>query len=374
MRIAGIVTEFNPITYGHLYLINKIKSEYNMDSIISVMSPNFVMRGEPAIISKIERTKMALKSGIDLVLELPTIYAVEAADIFASRSIEILNTAGITDLFFGVECDDINLLKEIAKAELSKEYIKHLKEYLKEGLSFNTASKKSLYQINPHYEDILKEPNNSLAIEYIKAIISNGYNIEIHPIKRVDSGYYDGFKKNTLIQSASFLRDELKKKRPNKKYFPYNLKHIEKHVNDDYFELIKYKIISSTLDDLRSIHGITDGFENKLKSIKTFKDYDTLVSDLVSKRDRETKVKRILIYLLLNIKKEEFKTTPLEYIKVLGFNENGQDILKIIKKKTNIISSIKTNMNNGVYRELDFSKIYYLTNDLSKEEYEPVIL
>ena len=345
-----------------------------MDSIVTVMSPNFVMRGEPAIISKIERTKMALKSGVDLVLELPTIYAIEAADIFASRSVEILHNAGVTDLFFGVECDDLKLLTDIAKAELSKEYNKFLKEYLKNGLSFNTASKKALYQINQNYEDVLKEPNNSLAIEYIKTIISNGYNMEVHPIKRVDSGYFDKLKKNTLIQSASFLRDELKKKKPNKKYFPYDLKNIEKHVNEDYFELIKYKIISSSLDDLRSIHGITDGFENKLKSIKEFKDYNTLVNDLVSKRDRETKVKRILMYLLLNIKKEEFKTTPLEYIKVLGFNENGQDILKIIKRKTTIISSIKTNMNDGIYRELDFSRIYYLSNDLSKEEYEPVIL
>ncbi|MCR5564788.1 MAG: nucleotidyltransferase family protein [Gammaproteobacteria bacterium] len=289
MRIAGIVTEFNPITYGHLYLINKIKKEYNMDSIVTVMSPNFVMRGEPAIISKIERTKMALKSGVDLVLELPTIYAIEAADIFASRSVEILNNAGVTDLFFGAECDDIKILTNIAKAELSKEYNKFLKEYLKNGLSFNTASKKALYQINQNYEDVLKEPNNSLAIEYIKAIISNGYNIEVHPIKRVDSGYFDKLKKNTLIQSASFLRDELKKKKPNKKYFPYDLKNIEKHVNEDYFELIKYKIISSSLDDLRSIHGITDGFENKLKSIKEFKDYDTLVNDLVSLSLFETK-------------------------------------------------------------------------------------
>ena len=136
MKVAGFIAEFNPLTKGHIYLINKIKEEYKMDYLVVAMSPNFVMRGEPAIYDKFTRCELALKAGVDLVLEIPTIYAIQSADIYAKRGIEILNAIGVRDLFFGVECDDINKLERIVDIMMSDEYNDKLKKYHKEGLSY----------------------------------------------------------------------------------------------------------------------------------------------------------------------------------------------------------------------------------------------
>ena len=168
MKIAGIVCEFNPFHHGHKYLIDKIKNDYKMDLVIAAMSPNFVMRGEPAIFNKFERTYHALLNRVDLVAEIPTVYAIESADIFAYRSIEILNNLGITDLFFGVEVDDASTFDRIIEISESKKYLENIKKYLEKGDSFNAASKKSIIEIDPQTSIILSSPNNLLAIEYLK--------------------------------------------------------------------------------------------------------------------------------------------------------------------------------------------------------------
>ena len=377
MKVAGFVAEFNPLTKGHIYLINKIKEEYKMDYLVVAMSPNFVMRGEPAIYDKFTRCELALKAGVDLVLEIPTIYAIQSADIYAKRGIEILNAIGVRDLFFGVECDDINKLERIVDIMMSDEYNDKLKKYHKEGLSFKESSKKAITSIDDSLGDIISSPNNLLGIEYLKAIKQSNYKFNIHPIKRIQSGYFDGINDSCDIQSATALREELEKDSPNYSYFPFNPKNIQKHVKNDYLPFIKSKIYSSTPTELKEILGMNEGFENKLKNIKDSDNYDSLVNSLISKRDRETKVNRILMATLLNIKKEETNNAPLSYIRILGFNNNGKSYLKVIKNCDYIlISSIKRDLPVVVYRELDFTKIYSLPFEekLVNKEYEPIIL
>ncbi len=259
----------------------------------------------------------------------------------------------------------------------SKEYNEFLKKYQDEGNSFNASSKKAILSIDESLENIINSPNNLLGIEYIKAINKINPNINIHPIKRVESEYYDGIDKNKVIQSATALREELKKDSPNYSYFPFNPKNLIKHVKNDYLPFIKSKIYSSTSSELKEILGMNEGFENKLRNIKNFDNYEELVSSLVSKRDRETKVNRILMSTLLNIKKEEASDAPLSYVRILGFNRKGKSYLKVINKNNYLlINSIKRDLPTEVYRELDFTKIYslpYKENILIKE-YEPVII
>lgn len=372
MKVAGFVAEFNPFHNGHKYLIDQIRKD-GFDFIIAAMSPNFVMRGEPAIFDKFKRTKIALSNGIDLVLEIPTIYSIQSADVYASKGIEILKLSGVTDLYFGSESNDLNALTEIASLYESDEYKKYLKEYLDCGSSFNQSSKQAILKINSKYKDILNSPNDLLGIEYIKAIKKNNYDIKIHLVKRISTGYYDEIKDDTSIQSSTALRKALMDN--NYSHFSYKVDEFQKHVNIDYFELIKFKIISSTKEELSEILMVNDGFENRLKSIKRFVDYDTLVEDLMSKRDRKTKINRILMAVLLSIKKDEIKER-LDYVRVLGFNSKGQNLLKEIKDNTIFITQIKRDLNDAVYREIDFTKIYSLpyNEELYKEEYSPVIM
>ena len=372
MKIAGFVAEFNPFHKGHEYLINKIKEE-GADVIVVAMSPNFVMRGEPAIFNKIERTTHALNSGIDIVLEIPTVYAIQSADIYALSGVTLLEKAGVTDLYFGVENDNLPLFLQIRDALLSDKYRELLQKYQKEGNGFSISSKKALSEMNPEFEEILSSPNNLLGIEYLVALKKTTSNIVPHLIKRVDSGYYDGINESSLIQSATALREELSKDNPNKSYFPYEINNLQKHVKEDYLDLLKYRVSSTSSFDLSKILGMNEGFENRLKTKANWNSYDSLVESLISKRDRETKVKRILTAVLLGIKKDEGLNVDINYIRVLGFSTNGSTYLKTIKN-SNIISRIKRDLPKELYRELDFTKIYSIPHneELVLKEYEPI--
>lgn len=372
MKIAGFVAEFNPLHKGHEYLINKIKED-GADVIVVAMSPNFVMRGEPAIFNKIERTTHALALGIDIVLEIPTVYAIQSADIYALSGVTLLEKAGVTDLYFGVENDNLPLFLEIRDALLSDKYRELLQKYQKEGNGFSVSSKKALSDINPKFEEVLSQPNNLLGIEYLVALKKITSNIVPHLIKRVDSGYYDGINESSLIQSATALREELLKDKPNESYFPYEINNLQKHVKEDYLDLLKYRVSSSSSSDLNEILGMNEGFENRLKTKANWNSYDSLVESLISKRDRETKVKRILTAVLLGIKKDEGLNVDINYIRVLGFSANGSAYLKTIKN-SNVISRIKRDLPKELYRELDFTKIYSIPHneELVLKEYEPI--
>ena len=375
MKVAGFVAEFNPFHEGHKYLIDYIKKDANYDLIIVAMSPNFVMRGEPAIFDKFSRTEVALDNGINLVLEIPTIYAIEAADIYAKYAVEILVKAGVTDLYFGSESNDLDVLECVASLMNQDKYKSLLKRHLDEGDSFNISSKKAIIEIDNNLESIMSSPNDLLGIEYIKTINKNSYKINKHVVKRVSTGYYSELNENTNIQSASAIRHDLISGQ-NKYKFSYNISNLQKHVKEDYFDLIKYRILSSSLAELKETLFISDGFENRLKSIKNVLSYKELVDKLISKRDRETKVNRVLFALLLGLKKTDVKDS-IEYLRVLGFDTDGRSYLKTMKDNvTPFITEIKKELNEDIYKEITYTKIYslpYSDSEVYLKEYGPII-
>lgn len=360
MNVIGIVVEYNPFHNGHLYQIKKIKELYPNSIIIIVMSSSFTQRGELSILNKWEKTEIALYYGIDLIVELPFIFATQSADTFAKGAITILNNLFIDTLVFGSETTDLNKLMNIAKVQLeNKEFDIRTKTYLKEGLNYPTALSKVIKELT-NYSAI--ESNEILAISYIKEILTQNKNINIVPILRNKN--YEDIKLSEKITSATRIRNKLKANEKIKNYVPkYTYKYL-KNINinyDKYFLLLKYKILSSK--DLTIYVDVNEGIENKLieSAIKS-KSLEELINNTKSKRYTYNKICRMLNHILLDFTKEDVKKyNKIDYIRILGFSKKGKNYLNKIKKNMTIPLISKFNNNYEMLNyEFKITKLYSL--------------
>ena len=369
MKIIGIVVEYNPFHNGHLYQINKIKEKYKDSIIIVCMSSSFTQRGEISILNKWEKTKIALQNNIDIVIELPYIYSTQSSDIFAKYSIKILNEMKIDMLCFGSETEDISNIVLSAKTQVNnKDFNPLVRKYMNLGINYPTALNHALKELI-NYE--IKEPNDLLALSYIKEIYSNNYNIDFLNIKRTNS--YHDIESNSDIVSASNIRYKINNNIDFKNQVPedvYNLL-INKSINNKYFEYLKYKIIS--LNDLSIYLDVDEGLSSRIKScIYNSNTLDELIKNIKSKRYTYNKISRMLNHILCSYTKEEKKSTEnLEYIRILGFNNNGKKYLNNIKKDLNI--DFLNKYDTCKYKSLEIEKrvtgIYSLINeDINSEE------
>ena len=374
MKIIGLIAEYNPFHLGHLYQINKIKELYPDSIIIAIISTNFTQRGDISIINKWDKTKICLEYGIDLVIELPTLYATQSADIFAYGAIKILNDIGIDTLVFGTESDDINELIKLANIQLNnKEYDELVKKYLSLGINYPTAESKAIETITNIKID---KPNDLLALSYIKEIIKNNYHITPISIKRTND--YHSKKIDSNIINASLIRELLLKGEDISKYIPdITNKYINKDINiDKSYNYLLYNIINN-IDNLNEYLSVDEGIENRiLKQINLSNNYQELVMKIKTKRYTYNKIKRMLLHILLDIKKEDNNKDI--YIRVLGFNSSGRNYLNKIKKKRDIFTSYKPNKSKVLDIEYKSTFIYsIITNnkELIKYEYKnkPII-
>ena len=347
MKSVGIICEYNPFHNGHLYHLNKVKELYPNHTIILVMSGCFTERGDASVINKWDKTSIALNYGVDIVIELPYVFATESADKFAHASIEILNYMNVEAIVFGSESNNIEKLKELADIQLnSKKYHKLVKEYLDEGLNYPTALSKSLYEITGKKID---KPNDILALSYIREIIKQEANIKPISIKRNND--YNSLELNDGMTSASSIRYALYNNETIKDYVPdKTLECLDNKVfNEDYFNLLKYKIL--TEKDLSIYQTVDEGIENRLKKyIINSRSLDEFILKIKTKRYTYNKLNRMFNHIICNFTKEEAnKFEDIEYIRVLGFSYNGRSYLNQIKKDINIpivsrFASIKTEM------------------------------
>ena len=344
MKLNAIICEFNPFTKGHEYIIKQAK-KLSKSPLICLMSGNFVQRGEPAVLDKYTRAMHAIKSGADVVIELPTIYALSSAPDFAYGAIKILNSIGCIDtLIFGSECGDINLLQQEAEKEI--QYDK-LKEQLKSGKSFASSS------IN--FSEVLSSPNNILAVEYIRAINRTNSKIKPYTIKRANN-YNDTSTDST--PSATALRALLQSNKVDE--FIINSPTFATELIDNYNfsipveKLIEFKIKSVNVMSMSNINGISEGLEFRIvERINKVGNICDRMKDINTKRYPESKIKRILLNCLFDITKEivnEAKESPSEYLKVLAIN----------KKQTRILGHLPQNL------LLTCKKDYTKLNDFAK--------
>lgn len=346
MEKIGIICEYNPFHNGHKYHINKIKELYPDSIVILVLNGYFLQRGEISILTKEDKTKIALENGIDLVVELPFVFGSQSADTFAEASTIILEYLGATRLIFGSECNDISLLKTIAEKELDGSFSSKIKEALKEGVNYPTALNKSIgISINT--------PNDLLGIAYIKSIIKNNLKLIPESIKRI-SDYHDTIS-NDVFVSASNIREKIKNSISVARYTSYS--DLFKSYDEDLlFAILKYKIITS--HNLNNYLTVDEGIENKImKEINNAIDLDDLIMRIKSKRYTYNRIRRLLFHILVGITKEERNHLYIEYIKVLGFNSKGQKYLKSIKNDILISRKISDSYVSQKY-EIIASKIY----------------
>lgn len=354
MNIIGIIAEYNPFHNGHLYHINKIKEMFPDSTIILVMSGNFSQRADASIINKWDKTKIALNHNIDLVIELPFEFTCESADLFAYGACQILNYLNVEYLVFGSESNDIEKIKNIAKLQLTDKYNEKVKEYIKCGINYPTALSKALSDFG--FENI-NEPNDILAISYVRELIKMNSNIIPLTIKRTNSHNSTKLIKN--ITSATSIRENIKHK-SIKKYVPsdtYKYLKRKTYFISDYFPLLKYKILSE-IDNLNIYFGVDEGLNNKIKKvIYKSNSYDDLIMNIKSKRYTYSKIKRMLLCILVGFTKEDAKERKeIRYIRVLGFNNNGRKYLNKRKKEVKI--PIYTNYKKEFDLELKVTSIY----------------
>ncbi|MBD7910415.1 MULTISPECIES: nucleotidyltransferase [Clostridium] len=385
MNITGIITEYNPFHLGHLHHLKSAKNDTGCDGVICIMSGNFMQRGIPAITDKWSRAEMAVKNGVDLVIELPLVYSISSAEAFAEGAIKILNKTGvIRNVYFGSEHGRIEDLELIAHTLLREpEAFKlKLKEELKKGLPFHTARSLALNIFLPSVpcSEILSNSNNILAIEYIKALKKIDSTIVPKTLKRIGSNYNDTeinsnypsatsiraclheskdlSKLKTLLPEASYsILDKLVKK---------NYKFVE---GNDIFSFLKYKILTEG-EKINKVFGVKEGLENKiLKEISNAKNLNELILKIKSKRYTYTRINRILISFFIgldNYNYEDLIKENTNYIRPLAFNTTGSKILKEIKKKNqiSIITKVPKNINDTKL-EIDLlgTKAFSILND-----------
>ena len=362
----GIIAEFNPLHNGHLYLINKIKEKYEDASIILVLSGNYTQRGIPSIIDKWKKTELSLKLGIDLVIELPFPFSTQSADYFAYGATTILNYLKVDKLVFGSESNDIKVLEKIVDAQKDDKFNTLVKLYCKSGYNYPTALSLSLEELT---NEKITTPNDLLGISYIKAIKENNYNIEVETIKRTNDYHKEELEED--ISSATSIRKALKEGIDISNQVPkIELDYLnELHYIDDYFNIIKYKII--TEDDLSIYQTVDKEIIKKLKKeILNSNNIDEFIKRIKTKRYTYNKISRMLLHILTNFTKEKAKKyNEISYIRVLGINNTGRNILNSIKKDIEIpiISKITKEKDPMLEYELEVDKIYYLNSTYTNE-------
>ena len=355
----GIIAEFNPLHNGHIYLINKIKEKYKDASIILVLSGNYTQRGIPSIIDKWKKTKLSLELGIDLVIELPFPFSTQSADYFAYGATTILNYLKVDKLIFGSESNDIKVLEKIVDAQKDDKFNTLVKLYCKSGYNYPTALSLSLEELT---NEKITTPNDLLGISYIKAIKENNYNIEVETIKRTND--YHEEELNEEISSATAIRNALKDGIDISNQVPeIELNYLnDLHYIDDYFNIIKYKII--TEEDLSIYQTVDKEITKKLKKeILNSNNIDEYIKRIKTKRYTYNKISRMLLHILTNFTKEKAKEfNKISYIRILGFNKSGRNILNSIKKDIDIpiISKITKEKDPMLEFELEVDKTYYL--------------
>lgn len=350
-KIIGIIAEYNPFHNGHLYQIKKIREKYKDATIVVVSSSSFTQRGEISLLNKFDKTKVALNNGVDLVIELPYVYSTQSSDIFASAAIKILNYLKINTLCFGTERDNIDDIKICAQTQLNNpEYDILVKKYLNDGFNYPTALNKALKSL----VDIeITEPNELLALSYIKEIISNKLNIDIFNIKRTND--YHDIESNESIVSASNIRNKLINNIDIKDKVPSDVYDILKNIkfNNKYFEFLKYKINSES--DLEKYLDVDEGLSTRIRNaINESNNLEELIQNIKTKRYTYNKISRMLNHILCSFTKDERDDVKnIEYIRILGFNDTGQRHLNNIKNdlSINILNKYDTS-----YRALEIEK------------------
>lgn len=372
MPVAGIIAEYNPFHNGHLYQIQEVKKKFPDAPLVVAMSGNFLQRGEPASFDKWTRAEQALANGADLVVEMPVLACVQPADRFAFNGVSILASLGVTDLFFGAEHAEYDFADYARLVQSAHGDFKTYNE------SYAATFQKAVAAKIGHNVD---QPNDLLGLAYAKANLKLGEPLRLNPIQRKNANYHEVELKAGTIASATAIRQH---------YLAGNLAKLSAYVPeatlatlktqrlltwDDFFPYLKYKLLSTTPARLGEIYGMAEGIEYRLKEqmerLPSTADFDQWLKAVKTKRFTYTRLSRLACALLLELTPAEVKEyNKAPYMRLLGFNAKGQQVLSRAKKTSahQIIAKVSKDDKNAAYR-VDYraGKIYQLQNQLEQD-------
>lgn len=347
MKIAAIICEYNPFHNGHKFQIETLKREF--DGIVAVMSGNFVQRGSMAIRDKWTRAEMALRNGVDLVIELPIVYAINSAQKFSYGGVALIESMGIVDtISFGSESGEIDEFYKVAEILNNEppEVSEKILELLNEGMSYPSA-REIAYEGHINL-DLIKTPNNILGVEYVRALLKLNSKIKAHTIKRVGAGYNEEELKGNF-SSATAIRSAMANDGDFSASVPENVLNIlnstKPFSEEKLFDILKYKVLTGGKEYIKTVNDVAEGLENKIyDAVRDSKSWEEAEEKIKSKRYTLSRIRRILLSVILGIDKEF--SVP-QYIRVLGMNGCGKEILKEMKKTAAVDIIVKTADHDG---------------------------
>lgn len=376
LPLAGIVAEFNPLHNGHKYLIDCAKRDGN--DVVTVISGNFVQRGDTAVIPKFKRAETALIAGADIVVELPVPWSMSTAQNFAYGGISQLAAMGIEVLYFGSESGDINLIKSVANLISSKDFNDALKSRLSCGETFSKIRSDLVNEIlGEAASDVLKKPNDTLATEYIIAANKLNVDITFKAVKRIGAGHNDKiatncFSSSTLIREAMLMND-------------YDS--IAGYIPDDVLKIINNSPVSDirkldvaiisrlkqlTADEISNLPDISEGLDVLIyESIRSSHSVDSLLEKIKSKRYTLARIRRILLCGFLGIDSGFFLKRP-PYVRILGFNKNGEKYLSCNAGEIPLVTKVSQirDVNEFAIRVFNAECSFNLQYELSLNNHE----
>ncbi|CAM3045316.1 nucleotidyltransferase [Staphylococcus argensis] len=377
MKSVALITEYNPFHNGHQYHAQKAKKRTGADVSIAIMSGHFVMRGEPAIYSKFQRTRMALND-VDIVVELPLYGALSAGEYFARTGVKVADYMGASSLVFGAETAEPEQFHELARLLNSAQYQTQIREQLKKGKSYPRI----LNELFPH-SAILAHPNNTLGLSYIRTIQDLGVAIEPFVLPRLQSHHRDHTIRDTYFASGTSIRNALMNADDQwRSVVPANLIPLYEQPTitwNDFYPYLNYAIMSQTSDELEEIYMVNEGLESRLQRMnQQTRDFEGLLSELKTKRYTRTYLQRMLLHVLLNTKKSDVNhEQPLQGVRILGMTQTGQRYLKQVKKRfpeRQYVTNVNQRSAALFAPEIRGTQIYNLVSGCQEDDFNmPVI-
>lgn len=345
MKTAAIICEYNPFHNGHAYQIARTRELCGADFVVAIMSGNFVQRGDVAIFSKELRAKAAVASGADLVVELPTVFALQSAEFFAKGGVSIAGALGIVDfLSFGAECDDVRALADIAALLCREpdEFSAILKQQLDTGMAYPAARAAAIAHIlGVNAAELISSPNNILAIEYCKALYALGSGITPVAVKRKGTDH-DSLTTDNDFASATHLRQLIMSEKRDDAllYIPEHchglFKDADIHCVDAMGKSIIAELIKLPASSLAEISDVGEGMENRIKAAALIAGNVSELADLIkTKRYTHSRIRRIILSAYLGIT-DNHRRMSVPYIKILDHNEKGQELISKMKKSASL--------------------------------------
>lgn len=370
MSVLGLIVEYNPFHNGHLYHIEQARKLTGADFTVCVMSGNFIQRGEPALVNKWARTKAAVLSGVDLVIELPVVYSMASAEFFAFGAVKILDSLGLVDyICFGSESGTVGQFESIADILIQEPdlYKDILKEHLDKGFSYPSsrewALKQYLNQTGTDTEDLYKlvsTSNNILGTEYIKALKRLNSQIKPFTIKRI-SNSYNSCELTGNISSATAVRKSIFENTGGnsscgleKTLPPHSLSVLNEEFDSGrgpvfpvmYEDLILGLLRKMPLNEIADLPYVAEGLENRLKrAAQDSGSMDELIEKACTRRYTRTRIQRILFSILIGLTARDLEQFNSyggpQYIRILGFSGNGKKLLSTVKTRATLPIIVK---------------------------------